>query len=475
MDHFRKWAPGAGTLYILIALAAFLIAIPPVRMWWKISGEDERLRVQAVQWFGMPALEKLVSDFGERLKGGATDDPRDYYITLQMRSFILDLMWKYENMDGKSPEDAEKFLRLQGMLAFPSTRFFKLQEEYNKRFGQKKMAEISINEFPDLGHKQRGQGIANAPSFVPFWRSFWIAYLELAFLAVIFFIVRLGDDGLRVFVEFWRIPLYAIVWPYGIFKYPHSVVNFADQMRSAVRFVGYALSLLLSVPFSAGAVKAETKGGGSKKSGNASGFVLSTEGKLEVEAFTGSVVGNTKGSYFAPEYSLGVETMAGKLSLFGFWELGDVPTFSSNAISYTPLVSTGLDCFSVVTEQGYNGDAFFQIGGKVSLTKLPFTTELVGAVFRYFSIAGFSREVGTGPPYEALVVYGFQKLPLASGFSVTAEGFERIRWSGSISHFGQHGVWIETPIPNIRFGGEVELVDDNASFRPGIKVTVPFN
>jgi len=410
-----------GLPYILIIAGFVCVAWSPVREYKSISEARIREELNLIPSFSREMIEKKLSSLRESYAAPASDDPFEYYRILTRRFKTQDLFRKYQAEHEWNMNDLAIESQLNALHVGAQNDF---QQKYIDKFGQPKMAGAS--EAYHKTHKHRMTGFLRLPRYTATYAGLWFhlmrAYLQSVLLAIVFFLVRLHRNNLRMAIETWRIIPAGFAWPYSVFVYPHRL-DVRGQLRHALQFAAYLLSAFLSMGGFGGSIaKAQSKIGGGKN-GDKQEYVIEADIHAELEIFPTNTEGKGTGWYLSPEILWSAENKKlGKLSGFSAIEYGDISASTGHSIGYA---SPWIPWLSMQSKQGWDDvvGTSWDLGVNTDVIMLPFIGRRAGKVFRYLSVGFMEEMVGDRITREVGYAWGTRKVPLFGGLAVFSEGY----------------------------------------------------
>ena len=449
-----------GWLYALMVFVLLVISLPPYKEVAKINAENEVRKYAAIPSMTIEGVKKELYQLEKEMAQPPSENPMDFFPIQNRWLYLQKVTEKYTAEHGRF-EDGFIPLELR-VFRNASQTMAALKGEY--------MRKHSGIDFQQAQHGTEEDISYTEISHASVWPFLWSAYLQSILLAMIFFFLRLAHKDLNMIVEFWRVPLYAVIWPVGVFLYPVRV-DPRKQLRQAMQFAAYLLSAFMSLSSMGSIAKAENS---SVKKKDASAFVIGADYGVELEMLPLTKDHRAAPWYLSPELWWQFKTKYGDFSGFSFVEASEEETtfFTNNAINYTPPIKL-LAPFSISHEVGGNliTGGFSQLGGRVNMNKLPYVGDVTGKFFKRFSIGLYSRLAGTRVPNEWLFSWATKKLPFWKGLSISSEGFYRKRKS-RFPDFAQPQIWLHhDKFPNIRIGTELQVIGGDVYPRFGFKYT----
>lgn len=286
MRQERRYWP----MYLVLALGFLALAIWPnvAGIWQAGQQDDERYYAGVPDWTfdqtrtEMVWLESQASTPGDTPEAYYEFLPRVYALphicTKQLRAQPQTALplgeYKGQPIANSSVRERDGILRNCQLVSSGAGLVDEVQRAYYKKFGHEKVAAAGEALRRDPGHL-----------FTPFPKPedtltghfYQAMYLWSLPFALVFFIIRLSQDGLRLLPELarlWPLPLAVIAWPWRVWVYPNQ--NLREQLAAARLAVRRWATVCISASLSlcgGGLAFAQTKGsGGAKKDPKRSAF-----------------------------------------------------------------------------------------------------------------------------------------------------------------------------------------------------------
>ncbi len=255
-------------------------------------------------------------------------------------------------------------------------------------------------------------------------------------------ILRIKRAGLLLWPEFAtvRIFLETIAWPVTCFFYPGWIVR-KEQVARTLRLATYALSAVFSLSGVAGNASAQTKKSKEKKE-DGSTRVIEKDFNLNVEGYP--LTGNGGGHYVGPDY----DWEYGRLSGFGFAEIGDKPFFSLHSI--TADIPGPVD---VTFEQGHGPmGTFSRFGPKINLNNTPMR-KVTSRVFKFILYSQIFQAVNKKAPAQSAIAWKTKSVNVGR-FKLLSEGFYRFSLNNK-PDLAQPQIWLR--LGRLMFGLELSV------------------
>lgn len=284
------------------------------------------------------------------------------------------------------------------------------------------------------------------------------------------FMIRLRVRDLMILPEIWRLIPASIFWPIGLFVYPGDIRR-KDQLKTALHFIAQLASATLAL---AGGplvqvIKAQTtkpNKGGVEKNDKKSGSNVFSYG-IELYPQTSGIDSGTMASPWLYASLKGPKGFS--FSSFSFIEAtrNRSQLFTNHTENISHEKSRGA-MFS--TEIGWApSGAFFQIGPRFNLTKIPGFPKRGNGVVKSVVAGSFWRVRGPTHYQEFFLGWASQEARLPLGFRLSTEGFMRFR-PGPRPAVGQPQVLLRHPkIPYTQLVAEFWMIGTQPTTRLGLQ------
>lgn len=246
----KHYSPG--WIYFAVFAAVVAIFTPAVYETLRQTTDDSR---ELAQYPDMTEAEILKEyEAVESLVKAEPGVPVDYYDALHRINTL-------EGAARKNRKSERPIHDRSAMVAILSQQLANdLQAAYTKKHGNAAMSYAGIaylNQHPERDRLRQSQG--ETYGLAGLWG---IAYLFVVPILGIFFIVRLGEAGFNLALEFANFlkPAWAaLLWPIAIWRYPNDKMV-QHQVVAAMRFATLTLSSMLSFGGAGVMVKAQDSG-----------------------------------------------------------------------------------------------------------------------------------------------------------------------------------------------------------------------
>ena len=210
--------------------------------------------VTAPYYEAMPVatFEELYAKRTELVKEAfSATDPNTYYTVFLPAARRLSTIAQANIR--RAPERTMDIMRLERIVTSNHNVISQVQQGYFERFTQRRIVELSPRDMKEEGPSHESLG--------PYWLR-W--YLITLMLAAVFFVVRIKEKGLALWVETLQphqLLLAIAGWPLFMWRYPGDTTP-SQQMRGALRYATLVLGTLLS----GGVASAKAENGSSSTS-----------------------------------------------------------------------------------------------------------------------------------------------------------------------------------------------------------------
>ncbi len=437
-----------------LAIIMLGVALSPIRVMWadksKAEANAEALKPIVSGDDLIEMRHRTVSEF--QVIGNS---PEDYFRTLDRRFFWEAASHRFLNHPVWQLSESEVHYRMQlgamfmGMQGVTNAS----QQAYVQKFGADTMMEtgklhraslptpawekVDTKWSPNLGQK------------------FFFAWVMIGFLSLLSTFLQFVEAsnaaafGRRVL---WVAPLAFVAGPFTFRWAKPGESQLAGDLWFVTSFASAALTM--AAPGAAVLVKAQAPTSGSKGKASVSRTSSGSENASEAGGDLAEALKRLGFNSIAVEAlpatpngklrELSIEYTAttplgrfGKVSWFGFGEARPGGEFTNHSASFMPKF------FGAMSEQGWNGKkAFWDAGGKISLTAAPKVGKPLGNVFNFLSVA-YTHGIITAPKHQVIVAWATKGWHVWSErLKISSEGFYRIR-PGDVTNYGQPQILVQ--------------------------------